>query len=167
MGGPEPGDNPRLRLALDKALGSNMPKDTIFGFRKDITEMIKEWTPSYIRWPGGNFLSGYHWENAIGNKDYRMPYYDHAWYQWEYNDVGTDEFFKWCEYIGSEPMITINTGDGSIEDAQNWIEYITGDHRTTYGKKRIKNGRKKPYHLKTILELLCLPTHPQILPWLF
>ena len=129
---------------------SLMPKDTIFGFRKDITEMIKEWTPSYIRWPGGNFLSGYYWENAIGNKDYRMPYYDHAWYQWEYNDVGTDEFFRWCEYIGSEPMITINTGDGSIEDAQNWIEYITGDHRTTYGKKRIKNGRKKPYHLKTI-----------------
>ena len=64
--------------------------------------------------------------------------------------MGTDEFFRWCEYIGSEPMITINTGDGSIEDAQNWIEYITGDHRTTYGKKRIKNGRKKPYHLKTI-----------------
>ena len=127
-----------------------MPQDTIHGFRKDITEMIKEWTPSYIRWPGGNFLSGYNWLNGIGNKDLRLPYYDHAWYLWENNDVGTDEFMKWCEYIGSEPMITINTGDGSIKDAQNWIEYITGTSKTRYGKLRIKNGRKNPYKLETI-----------------
>ena len=129
---------------------SLMPQDTIHGFRKDITEMIKEWTPSYIRWPGGNFLSGYNWLNGIGNKDFRLPYYDHAWYLWENNDVGTDEFMKWCEYIGSEPMITINTGDGSIKDAQNWIEYITGTSKTRYGKLRIKNGRKNPYKLETI-----------------
>lgn len=129
---------------------SLMPQDTIYGFRKDITEMIKEWTPSYIRWPGGNFLSGYYWQNGIGNKDNRLPYYDHAWYQWEDNDVGTDEFMKWCEYIGSEPMITINTGDGTIKDAQNWIEYITGSIDTEYGKLRLKNGRRKPYNLETI-----------------
>jgi len=129
---------------------SLMPKNTVFGFRKDITEMIKDWTPSYIRWPGGNFLSGYHWQNGIGNKNTRLPYYDHAWYQWEDNDVGTDEFMKWCEYIGSEPMITINTGDGLIKDAQNWIEYITGSPTTKFGKLRVKNGRKKPYRLETI-----------------
>ena len=129
---------------------SLMPKNTIFGFRKDITNMIKEWTPSYIRWPGGNFLSGYDWKNGIGNRDFRLPYYDHAWYQWEDNDVGTDEFMKWCEYIGSEPMITVNTGDGLIKDAQNWIEYITGSKSTKFGKLRIKNGRIKPYKLKTV-----------------
>lgn len=129
---------------------SLMPKNTIFGFRKDITEMIKEWKPSYIRWPGGNFLSGYNWQNGVGKKDYRLPYYDHAWYQWEYNDVGTDEFMKWCEYIGSEPMITINTGDGTIEQAKNWIEYMIGSINTKYGKLRYKNGRKNPYELQTI-----------------
>ena len=129
---------------------SLMPKNTIFGFRKDITEIIKEWTPSYIRWPGGNFLSGYNWQNGIGSKDSRLPYYDHAWYQWEDNDVGTDEFMQWCEYIGSEPMITVNTGDGSIKDAQNWIEYITGSSKTKYGKLRSKNGRVNPYKLETI-----------------
>ena len=129
---------------------SLMPKSTIFGFRKDISKMIKEWQPSYIRWPGGNFLSGYDWLNGIGNKNIRLPYYDHAWYQWEYNDVGTDEFMKWCNYIGSEPMITVNTGNGTPQEAANWIEYITGSENTKFGKLRIKNGRKKPYNLKTI-----------------
>ena len=129
---------------------SLMPKSTIFGFRKDISKMIKEWQPSYIRWPGGNFLSGYDWLNGIGNKNIRLPYYDHAWYQWEYNDVGTDEFMKWCDYIGSEPMITVNTGNGTPQDAANWIEYITGSEKTTFGKLRARNGRKKPYNLKTI-----------------
>ena len=121
-----------------------MPKSTIFGFRKDISKMIKEWQPSYIRWPGGNFLSGYDWLNGIGNKNIRLPYYDHAWYQWEYNDVGTDEFMKWCNYIGSEPMITVNTGNGTPQEAANWIEYITGSEKTKFGKLRVKNGRKKP-----------------------
>ena len=129
---------------------SLMPKSTIFGFRKDISKMIKEWQPSYIRWPGGNFLSGYDWLNGIGNKNIRLPYYDHAWYQWEYNDVGTDEFMKWCNYIGSEPMITVNTGNGTPQEAANWIEYITGSENTKFGKLRVKNGRKKPYNLKTI-----------------
>ena len=129
---------------------SLMPKDTIFGFRKDISEMIKKWRPSYIRWPGGNFLSGYNWINGIGNKNYRLPYYDFAWHSWESNDVGTDEFMQWCEYIGSEPMITVNTGDGTVEEATSWIEYCTGDNKTKYGKLRISNGRKKPYNLKTI-----------------
>ena len=129
---------------------SLMPKSTIFGFRKDISKMIKEWQPSYIRWPGGNFLSGYDWLNGIGNKNIRLPYYDHAWYQWEYNDVGTDEFMKWCNYIGSEPMITVNTGNGTPQEAANWIEYITGSEKTKFGKLRVKNGRKKPYNLKTI-----------------
>ena len=129
---------------------SLMPKSTIFGFRKDISKMIKEWQPSYIRWPGGNFLSGYDWLNGIGNRNLRLPYYDHAWYQWEYNDVGTDEFMKWCNYIGSEPMITVNTGNGTPQEAANWIEYITGSEKTKFGKLRVKNGRKKPYNLKTI-----------------
>jgi len=129
---------------------SLMPINTIFGFRKDISKIIKEWKPSYIRWPGGNFLSGYDWINGIGDKNYRLPYYDYAWYQWEYNDVGTDEFMKWCNYIGSEPMITVNTGNGTPEEAANWIEYITGSLKSKYGKLRAKNGRKKPYNLKTI-----------------
>ena len=57
---------------------------------------------------------------------------------------------KWCNYIGSEPMITVNTGNGTPEEAANWIEYITGSLKSKYGKLRAKNGRKKPYNLKTI-----------------
>ena len=129
---------------------SLMPKNTIFGFRKDITKLIKEWVPSYLRWPGGNYLSGYNWINGIGDKNYRLPFYDFAWYTWENNDVGTDEFMQWCEYIGSEPMITINTGNGTPEEAASWIEYLTGSTKTKYGKLRSKNGRDKPYNLKTI-----------------
>jgi len=126
------------------------PKNTNFGFRKDITKLIKEWVPSYLRWPGGNYLSGYNWINGIGDKNYRLPFYDYAWYEWENNDVGTDEFMQWCEYIGSEPMITMNTGNGTPEEAASWIEYITGSTKTKYGKLRAKNGRVKPYDLKTI-----------------
>ena len=129
---------------------SLMPKDTIFGFRKDITNLIKEWTPSYIRWPGGNYLSGYNWFNGIGNKNYRLAYYDYAWQTWESNDVGTDEFMRWCEYIGSEPMLTVNTGNGTPEEAASWIEYCTGDKKSKYGKLRASNGRDKPYNLKTV-----------------
>ena len=129
---------------------SLMPKNTIFGFRKDITKLIKEWIPSYLRWPGGNYLSGYNWINGIGDKNYRLPFYDFAWYEWENNDVGTDEFMQWCEYIGSEPMITINTGNGTPEEAASWIEYLTGSTKTKYGKHRSKNGRDKPYNLTTI-----------------
>ncbi len=129
---------------------SLMPKNTIFGFRKDITKLIKEWVPSYLRWPGGNYLSGYNWINGIGDKNYRLPFYDFAWYEWENNDVGTDEFMQWCEYIGSEPMITVNTGNGTPEEAASWIEYLTGSTKTKYGKLRLKNGRNKPYNLKTI-----------------
>jgi alpha-N-arabinofuranosidase len=129
---------------------SLMPKNTNFGFRKDITKVIKEWIPSYLRWPGGNYLSGYNWINGVGDKNYRLPFYDFAWYQWENNDVGTDEFMQWCEYIGSEPMITVNTGNGTPEEAAAWIEYLTGHSSSKYGKLRSKNGRTKPYELKTI-----------------
>ena len=76
-----------------------MPKHTNFGFRKDITKMIKEWVPSYLRWPGGNYISGYKWINGVGDKNYRLPFYDFALHQWENNDVGTDEFMQWCELI--------------------------------------------------------------------
>jgi alpha-N-arabinofuranosidase len=127
-----------------------MPKNTNFGFRQDITKLIKEWVPSYLRWPGGNYLSGYKWINGVGDRNYRLPFYDFAWYQWENNDVGTDEFMQWCELIGSEPMITVNTGNGTPQEAADWIEYLTGSTATKYGKLRSKNGRSKPYELKTI-----------------
>ena len=129
---------------------SLMPKSTIYGFRKDITKLIKEWVPNYLRWPGGNYLSGYNWIHGIGDKNYRLPFYDFAWYEWENNDVGTDEFMQWCEYIGSEPMITINTGNGTPAEGAAWIEYLTGSVKTKYGKLRKKNGRIQPYNLKTI-----------------
>ena len=129
---------------------SLMPKNTNFGFRQDITKLIKEWVPSYLRWPGGNYLSGYKWINGVGDRNYRLPFYDFAWYQWENNDVGTDEFMQWCELIGSEPMITVNTGNGTPQEAADWIEYLTGSTATKYGKLRSKNGRSKPYELKTI-----------------
>jgi alpha-N-arabinofuranosidase len=121
---------------------SLMPKNTNFGFRQDITKLIKEWVPSY--------LSGYKWINGVGDRNYRLPFYDFAWYQWENNDVGTDEFMQWCELIGSEPMITVNTGNGTPQEAADWIEYLTGSTATKYGKLRSKNGRSKPYELKTI-----------------
>ncbi|MEM7115394.1 MAG: alpha-L-arabinofuranosidase C-terminal domain-containing protein, partial [Chloroflexota bacterium] len=132
------------------ARASLMPADNVEGFRADVIEAIKEnWTPTWLRWPGGNFASAYHWMDGIGDRDKRPPYLDPAWQIWEYHDVGTDDFITFCRLIDSEPVLTINMGTGGPEEAAAWVEYCNGDASTKYGAMRAANGHPEPYNVKT------------------
>jgi len=128
---------------------SVMPEDNLKGFRADVIAAMKEWQPTFLRWPGGNFVSAYPWEAGICDRDKRPSYLDPAWNQWEPNDVGTDEFIDLCRLVDTEPILTINMGDGSAEEAAAWVEYCNGDARAPYGKKCAENGYPEPFGVKT------------------
>jgi len=126
---------------------SVMPVDNIKGFRPDLIEALKDWSPTHLRWPGGNFVSAYHWQDGIGDRDKRPAYLDPAWWHWESNDMGTDEFIDLCRLIGCEPVLTINMGDGTVDEAQAWVEYCNSDKSTLYGKLRADNGYANPHNI--------------------
>ncbi len=127
---------------------SLMPADNVEGMRRDVLEEIKAIKPPLIRWPGGNMVSGYHWEDALGNRDKRMPRWERAWSNWEWNDFGTDEYIRFCRIVGTEPYICVNAGEGQADEAARWVEYCNGSVNTPYGKLRAKNGHAEPYHVK-------------------
>lgn len=118
------------------------------GFRKDVMKAVKELNVSVIRWPGGNFVSGYHWEDGIGPKEKRPVRMDLAWGKLEDNSFGTDEFMKWCGMVHSVPYVCVNLGTGSLDEARNWVEYCNIEKGTYYSDLRIKNGHVAPYKVK-------------------
>jgi alpha-N-arabinofuranosidase len=119
-----------------------------FGFRKDVMEAVRGLGVTILRWPGGNFASGYNWKDGIGPKDQRPARPELAWNDIETNRFGTDEFLKYAETIKTEPYICINLGLGSINDARDWVEYTNSDKRTYWADQRRKNGRERPYNVK-------------------
>lgn len=118
------------------------------GFRQDVIDLIKELNVPIVRYPGGNFLSGYNWEDGIGLKQDRPTRLDYAWQTIEDNQFGTDEFMAWCQKANIEPMMAVNLGTGSPKDAGNIVEYCNFPGGTYYSDLRIKNGSKKPYNVK-------------------
>jgi len=118
------------------------------GFRKDVMEATRGLGVTLLRWPGGNFASGYNWKDGIGPRDQRPPRPDHAWGDIDSNRFGTDEFLLYCERMGLEPYICINAGLGTIEDARHWVEYCNEARDTSWARQRRKNGRDKPWGVK-------------------
>lgn len=118
------------------------------GFRKDFIELIKELRIPVVRWPGGNFVSGYNWQDGIGPKDQRPARLDLAWHEIESNQMGTDEYVKLCRLIGAENFICINAGLGTLDDARHWIEYCNYEKGTYYSDLRRKYGNEKPFNVK-------------------
>ena len=103
---------------------SLIPQDNIYGMRRDTLELIKQIKPPIVRWPGGNFASGYHWKDGIGDSDRRPTRWDYTWNALEYNDFGTDEYMQFCKEVGCEPLICINAGSpGTIKEAADWVKY--------------------------------------------
>jgi alpha-N-arabinofuranosidase len=127
---------------------SLMPADNIKGFRADATALLRQLDSGYYRFPGGNFLSGHDWEDAIGDIDRRPPKWDFHWGTLQPNDVGTDEFMVLCELLGVEPYITVNAGFGDARSAANLVEYANGSVDTPYGKLRAANGHPEPYNIR-------------------
>ena len=118
------------------------------GFRKDVMGAVRDLNVSLLRWPGGNFVSGYHWEDGIGPKDKRPTRRDDAWGAIETNRFGTDDFLKYCERVGAEPYICINAGLGTIDEARHWVEYANEPAHTAYADMRRANGHDQPYNVK-------------------
>ena len=115
------------------------------GFRKDVMTATQQLNTTIVRWPGGNFVSGYHWEDGIGPVDKRPTRIDLAWANHESNYYGTDEFVDWCRAVNTEPYICINLGTGTLDEARNWVEYCNIEKGTYYSDLRIKNGHPKPH----------------------
>lgn len=118
------------------------------GFRLDVMEAVRRLNVPVLRWPGGNFVSGYHWMDGIGPQKNRPRRWDRAWKAEESNRFGTDEFIEYCREIGTEPYICVNLGTGTIEEAANWVEYCNGIGDTYYANLRRKNGHPEPYNVK-------------------
>ena len=126
--------------------GSSLSDES--GFRKDVIHAIKELNVPIVRWPGGNFVSGYHWQDGIGPKDQRPVRIDLAWGFRENNSFGTDEFMDWCRKVNTEPYFCVNLGTGTMDEARNWVEYCNVEKGTYYSDLRIKNGHSQPYNVK-------------------
>lgn len=118
------------------------------GLRKDVMAALKELNFRTMRYPGGNFLSGYRWEDGVGPKDQRPRRRDLAWQSIETNQFGTDEFMAFCQQVGTLPMIGVNMGTGTIQDAANLVEYCNAPVGTKYANMRAANGHTDPYGVK-------------------
>jgi alpha-N-arabinofuranosidase len=119
------------------------------GFRTDVIKMVNELSVPIIRYPGGNFVSGYKWEDGIGPRELRPRTTELAWFTVETNQVGIHEFYDWSKKVNSEIMMAVNLGTRGAEDAKNLIEYCNHKSDTYYSDLRIKNGQKEPFNIKT------------------
>ena len=124
------------------------PSADEFGFRRDVAELVKELDVPIIRYPGGNFVSGYRWEDGIGPLDERPKRLDLAWRTLETNEVGVNEFSAWCRRVGSEPMMAVNMGTRGIEAALDMFEYVNHPSGTYLSDLRVKHGYKEPHNIK-------------------
>jgi alpha-N-arabinofuranosidase len=127
---------------------SLMPANNLQGFRAEVIAALKQLHSGVYRWPGGNFVSGHEWRNAVGDPDQRPPIMDPVWHAVQPNDVGTDEFTTLCRLLDVEPYVTVNGGFGDEWSAAQLVEYANGAVTTPMGKWRAANGHPEPYHIK-------------------
>jgi alpha-N-arabinofuranosidase len=141
---------------------SGLPRNTLYGtlynpdsphankdgFDTRYIEAAKELKVTNIRWPGGNYTAGYNWQDGIGPKDKRPVRKELAWGWLETNQVGTDEWIKLNAAIGSENVVCLNFGTGTMNDARYWLEYCNAEPGSYYADLRAKYGNKKPYNVK-------------------
>lgn len=118
------------------------------GFRKDVMELTRELQVPIVRYPGGNFVSGYNWEDGIGPKHLRPKRAELAWFAIEDNQMGTDEFCEWSRRTGTDVMMAVNLGTRGVEAAKNLVEYCNFKEGTYWSDLRIKNGYKDPHDIK-------------------
>jgi alpha-N-arabinofuranosidase len=118
------------------------------GFRKDVAGEVKGLDVPIMRYPGGNFVSGYHWLDGVGPKDKRPTVLERAWNSLETNQFGTNEFMEWCRLVGSEPLLGFNLGTGTPEEAVAYVEYCNVDKGTKWSDLRREHGYPAPHDVK-------------------
>jgi len=115
------------------------------GFRRDVLAAVKDLNVTQLRWPGGNFVSNYHWQDGIGPRDQRPRRLEMAWGTIESNRFGTHEFLDYAEEIRTEPYFCVNLGTGTWTEAQQWVEYVNSRQDTAMTRLRKQNGRQDPW----------------------
>lgn len=118
------------------------------GFRTDVAREVKELGVPIVRYPGGNFVSGYNWLDGVGPKAQRPTVLDRAWNSLESNQFGTNEFIEWCGVVGAEPLLGMNFGTGSVESALAYVEYCNLDRGTRWSDLRRAHGYERPHDVR-------------------
>jgi len=152
----EAADDAAYTLAVTASAGPDLvldrvtlyPSDHIAKADPEVVEHLREADLPLLRWPGGNFVSGYRWRDGIGPIDERQSRVNPAWGHVEPNLFGTAEFVDFCETVGCEPMICINAGDESPEEAADWVEYCNGSTDTEMGALRAEHGHPEPFDIE-------------------
>jgi alpha-N-arabinofuranosidase len=118
------------------------------GFRRDVLDLVKELDTPVVRYPGGNFVSGYNWEDGVGPVDQRPARLDLAWATTEPNLIGTNEFADWAKRAGTEVMMAVNLGSRGIDEARNLVEYCNHPGGTALSDLRKKHGVEQPHNFR-------------------
>ena len=118
------------------------------GFRSDVVREVKENGVPIVRYPGGNFVSGYNWLDGVGPKQQRPTVLERAWNSIETNQFGTNEFIDWCRMVGSEPLLGMNFGTGTAEMAVAYVEYCNYERGTKWSDLRRSHGYEKPHNVR-------------------
>ena len=119
------------------------------GFRQDALELIREINVPMVRYPGGNFVSNYKWEDGVGPRKLRPKQLDYAWKVVETNEFGLNEFMSWCKKANTEPMMAVNLGTRGMQEAKDILEYCNHPAGSKMADLRISHGYKEPYNVKT------------------
>jgi alpha-N-arabinofuranosidase len=136
------------RCVYDGIYEPSHPDADEHGFRRDVIALVKELGVSTIRYPGGNFVSGYRWEDGVGQRQDRPRRLDLAWHSLETNEVGLEEFAVWLEKVDSELMYAVNLGTRGVQDALDVLEYANVRSGTELSDRRIANGAVEPYNIR-------------------
>ncbi|MBU1175897.1 MAG: alpha-N-arabinofuranosidase [Alphaproteobacteria bacterium] len=118
------------------------------GMRRDVIDLVRALDIPVVRYPGGNFVSAYNWEDGIGPKAARPTRLDLAWHTSESNEVGIHEFADWCDSVGTKMMLAVNLGSRGLDAARNFVEYVNHPGGTYWSDLRKKNGRADPWNVK-------------------
>lgn len=149
--------NPRLygsflehlgRAVYDGIYEPGHPSADADGFRTDVIELVKELGVTTVRYPGGNFVSGFKWEDSVGPREERPTRLDLAWHSTETNEIGLHEFQDWLDKVGSELMLAVNLGTRGVAEALDLLEYANHRGGTALSQQRIANGRTDPFGVK-------------------
>lgn len=136
------------RAVYDGLYQPGNPQSDEEGFRKDVIEMVKELGVPIVRYPGGNFVSSFVWEDSVGPVEQRPRRLELAWQSLETNEVGVNEFAKWAKKVNSDLMMAVNLGTRGIADACNLLEYCNHPGGTKYSDMRSSHGVKEPHNIK-------------------
>jgi alpha-N-arabinofuranosidase len=136
------------RCVYDGIYEPGHPTADADGFRADVLDLVRELGVSTVRYPGGNFVSGYRWEDGVGPRERRPRRLDLAWHSLETNEVGLDEFARWSTKAGTELMLALNLGTRGVQEALDLLEYANIRSGPALAERRIANGTVEPHGVR-------------------